>query len=447
MFENRIRTWEIAQMGITRHMPSSGTGQAPIEYALASLSFCRSSLCLSSSTSCTAAAAMSSPFAFSKLLSVITPPPVVLTADYDGLEYRWRMLTFRPALFQQEALYLAAILLYLAWFYFGKSANLSRANSWVDAHSSLYAEQFSKPAQAGGLTKDGHSDFFLFSTGRRAVASLHTTLTLRPRHDLLQYVYQFVRGIIELNLHYEDVLELDLTFQDTANVPDCVWAVVAKSEMKNIRDSRWDLSFTRTSESPSLPPSLSIMSEYADVTENLLKQHGPLSLAQVFSEDHSPYFRSLSLTDQPRTRPLAPLPASQRHKHLILSLAVPPTSDASATLPLVTAFFQLADVIAGTGGWGIGKGPGQKGVGLAQSLRPETKTKLRTTREKVEKEIKEEAVREQREEAEIEKAAKKKKAEEERLSKLSAAEQKKALEREKKRAMRKTQGKMKGVGR
>lgn len=184
--------------------------------------------------------------------------------------------------------------------------------------------------------------------------------------------------------------------------------------------------------------------EFADVTENLLKSHGPLSLGNVLSDPSvQPYFRSLSLTDQPRTRPLSPLPASQRKKHLILSLIVPPTSDSAATLPLVQAFFQLADVIAGAGGWGIGKGPGQKGVGLNASLRPETKTKLKATREKVEKEIKEDAVKEQREEAEAEKAAAKKKAGEEKLSKLSAAEQKKALEREKKRAMRKTQGKLK----
>lgn len=171
---------------------------------------------------------------------------------------------------------------------------------------------------------------------------------------------------------------------------------------------------------------LSSTPEYADVTENLLKTHGTLSLATVFdSLQLLPYFRSLSLTDQPRIRPLAPLPANKRTKHLILSLAVPPASDASATLPLVTAFFELADVIAGTGGWGIGKGPGQKGVGLGPSLRPETRSKLRATRDKVEKEIKEEAVREQREEAEAEKLAAKKKADDERLSKLSATEQKK----------------------
>lgn len=125
-------------------------------------------------------------------------------------------------------------------------------------------------------------------------------------------------------------------------------------------------------------------------------------------------------------RPLAPIPQARRTKHLILSLAVPSSSKAGVTLPLVEAAFKLVDVVAGTGGWGIGKGPGGKGgAGLLPSLRPETRTKLRATREKLDKELKEEAVKEKREEAEAEKAAAKKKAEDERLSKLSAAEQKK----------------------
>ena len=162
------------------------------------------------------------------------------------------------------------------------------------------------------------------------------------------------------------------------------------------------------------------------MTENLLKAHGPCTLASVLSDPAVlPYFRSLSITDQPRVRPLAPLPASRKSKHLILSLALPPSSDAAATLPLVEATFKLVDIVSGSGGWGIGKGPTGKGVGLNASLRPETRTKLHATREKLDKELKEESVKEQREEAEAEKAAKKKKAEDERLSKLSAADQKK----------------------
>lgn len=90
-------------------------------------------------------------------------------------------------------------------------------------------------------TLDGSSDFFAFSTGRRAISSLHTTITLRPYQDFFQLAYQVIRGIIEITYRAEDEVELDFTFQDSANVPDCVWGIVAKDELKSIKDSRWDL--------------------------------------------------------------------------------------------------------------------------------------------------------------------------------------------------------------
>jgi len=350
------------------------------------------------------------------------------------------MFTFRPALFQNEIYLLGALLTYVVFHFIGKTLNARRANKWFDAHSALYEAQFSKPAQDGGLTQDGNSDFFAFSTGRRAVSHLHTTFTLRPRHDLVQYVYQFIRGLAELDYRVGDDLELDFTLKDTDNIPNAVWAIVAKDEMKSIRKERWDLTFTKTSDNSKLPPTLIVMSEFADITDTLLKPHGPLSLAALVSQPEIlPYFRSLSITDQPRTRPLVPIPTDQRSKHLILSLRLP-SSSASATLPFISGVFQLVDVIAAEGGWGIGKGPlggGKSGIGLNPSLRPETRTKLKKTREDVDKELKEEAVKEKKEEEADAKAAAKKKAEEERLNRLSAAEQKKVLDRERKRAMRK----------
>jgi len=93
-------------------------------------------------------------------------------------------------------------------------------------------------------------------------------------------------------------------------------------------------------------------------------------------------------------------------------------------------------------------------------LRPETKAKLRTRREEVEEDLRKEAAKERIEEAEENKRAAKKKAEEDKVSKLSAAEQKKVSnvldsdslyldrdrpqfeEKERKRAIRKQQGKM-----
>ncbi|CAL1700641.1 unnamed protein product [Somion occarium] len=381
-----------------------------------------------------------------QLGAFLTPPPVNLSPDYDGLEFRWKMFSFRPALFKNELYFLAAVLFYVAFYFIGKRINEKRANGWFDSHLVFFGTQFSKPVQPGGLTQDGNSDFFAFSTGRRGVRSLHTTFTLRPRHDLFQWVYQFVWGFVQLDYKVGDEVELDFTLRESANIPECVWAVVSKDELKTIKNKRWDLNLTKTTENPNLPPSLSVMSEFADLTDTLFKTHGPLSLPTILSNPAiQPYFRSLSITDQPRTRPQVPIPPSQKSKHVILHLTVPPPSASSLTLPLVTAVFQLIDVISAEGGWGIGKGPstGKNGIGLNPGLRPETRTKLRKAREEVDKQLKEESEKEKKEEAAEEKTAAKKKAEEERVSKLSAAEQKKALEREKKRAIRKTQGKTK----
>ncbi|TBU32753.1 DUF1682-domain-containing protein [Dichomitus squalens] len=372
----------------------------------------------------------------------LTPHMPVVTPDYDGLEYKWKFVTFRPAYFKNELYFLGAFLFYLLFYYVGKTANKGRANKWFETHLPLYKTQFSRPANAEGLVADGNSDFFAFSTGRRALTSLHTTFTLRPRHDLLQIIYQFGRGIVELDYNVYDKVELEFTFREPVGkegvVPEAVWAIVAKDEMKQLRNDRWDLTFTKTTEHSALPPSLVVMSEFADITTNLLKPYGQFQLAQVLSNPATlPYFRSLSLTDQPRARPPVPLDPSERSKRLILSLAVPPNADAAATLPLVTAAFQLVDIIAGEG-----KLPGVRG-GLNAALRPETRTKLRKAREEVEKEIRDEAQREKKEEAEEEKAAARKRARDERVSKLSAAEQQKVLDREKKRLLRKSQGKLK----
>lgn len=58
-------------------------------------------------------------------------------------------------------------------------------------------------------------------------------------------------------------------------------------------------------------------------------------------------------------------------------------------------------------------------------LRPETKVKLKARREEVDEQLRKEAMKERNEEQEDSKRAAKRKAEEEKVSRLSAAEQKK----------------------
>ncbi|KAL1689308.1 hypothetical protein GGG16DRAFT_58026 [Schizophyllum commune] len=352
-------------------------------------------------------------------LNFLAPRPFVHPETWEGVEYKWKFLVFRPGYFKLEGYILAAVAVYLVLFFYGKSANARKANAWFSAHKPLLEANFSKPA-AGGLIQDGYSDFFSFSTGRRNVASLHTIFALRPRHDPFQILAQ--TGYAAFDLQYRPLDDLQLDFLLPASLPvDFVWALVNKDELRGIKKGRWDLTLTRTTENGALPGYISVMSEFADVTENILKLPAGQALLKVLEDPAiKPYFRSLSITDQPRDRPSSVGEFEDRQKHVILSLVAPPPSSASVDAPLITAVFELIDQLSRV------------------SLRPETKNKLRAARAEVVKELKKEEEERKAEESGVEdKKAAKRRAEQERIAKLPAAEQQKILERERKRQYKK----------
>ncbi|KAJ7283631.1 hypothetical protein C8J57DRAFT_1293105 [Mycena rebaudengoi] len=336
-----------------------------------------------------------------RLLASLTPPPFVNPDVYDGLElFRWKFLVFRPALFQTEAYILAGLLFYLAAFAYGSWSNGRKANKWLKAHLPILEQQFSKPHK---WVQDGHSDFFNFSTGRRSVASLHTIFALRPRHDFFQWAFQTLRTFVDLQYRPKDDLQLDFKLLPDVLPHDFVWAIVSKDELLFVKDDRWDLTFTKTSENPGIPTKFSVMTEFADVTDGVLKNLGPV-LQALQDPKVAPYFRSLSVRPSPCSTLPSPSCLPEREKHVILSLSAPSPSRVADTVEL-----------------------------------------LKKVREGTDKDIKVEAEREKKEEEaealEAKKAAKRK-AEEERIAKLSAADQKKVLERERKRSIRKQQGKV-----
>lgn len=118
--------------------------------------------------------------------------------------------------------------------------SLHSINSRYDAHAVILAAQFSRPTN-GGLTKDGYSDFFNFSTGRRVVASLHTVFTLRPRHDPFQFIFQFLYGFYDFSYNPSDSVTLDFKLHANTSAPEGVFAVVRKEELRTIKQQRWDL--------------------------------------------------------------------------------------------------------------------------------------------------------------------------------------------------------------
>ncbi|KAF9057560.1 hypothetical protein BJ165DRAFT_1537985 [Panaeolus papilionaceus] len=356
----------------------------------------------------------------------ITPPPVITPEHYDGWQLRWKFLVFRPAELKTEALLIAGVLFYLAVFYVGSSINSRKAKNWLAQHLPIYEKQFSKPQYKGGITTDGYTDFFNFSTGRRNIASLHTIFTCQPRHDLFQWIFQIGKTLVDLHHRPVDDIQLDFKLAPGTLHDSFVFAIVAKDELLSVKNNRWDLNFTKSSESPLLPPQFTVMSEFADITENILKPLGNFSIVKALEDPKIlPYFRHLSITDQTRDRPdQGPIPAEEREKHIILSLSCPSSSHAADTVALVESMFQLIDNLNKI------------------SLRPETKNKLKRAREELDKTLKEEVEKEKKEEVQDAKLAAKRKAQEERLAKLTPAEQRKELEKERKRALRKSQAKV-----
>lgn len=223
---------------------------------------------------------------FVKLTKALAPPPHINPVEYDDLEFKWRFLVFRPAcayfrafddpkltlgpffrclvllapVFKVEAYLFGAVLLYTVWTIVGSQVNHSTAKSWfvllivhvhhprsnyayfvrLKTYLPLYESQFTRPS-VKGLVSDGNSDFFNFSTGRRNIATLHTVFTLRPRHDLLYWLFETGRTLIDLHYRPVDDVQLDFTLASGVLPTGFVWAVVAKDELLTIKDDRWDL--------------------------------------------------------------------------------------------------------------------------------------------------------------------------------------------------------------
>jgi hypothetical protein len=130
---------------------------------------------------------------------------------------------------------------------------------------------------------------------------------------------------------------------------------------------------------------------------------------------HYSYY-DLQISDQPSVRPNAPLKPEQKRKSIILTLAIPPPSDATSTRALVAGVFQFVDAVSGPK------------ASILTGLRPESKNKLRKRREEIDADLRADFERETKE---AEKEAKenaltaKRQAEKDRIASLPAAEQQK----------------------
>ncbi|WVW82862.1 hypothetical protein I302_104874 [Kwoniella bestiolae CBS 10118] len=375
-----------------------------------------------------------------KLLTSIAPPPAApLSRDYDGLEYRWKMFSFRPAAFKFEAVVLGIVGFYLAIYLVGKAINTGRAKSTIKPYESLLTNQFS---QVRPLLSSSPALHLLYATGRRNLLSLHTTVSLLPIHDLAGLVIHFVKSVIEPTYNGAEQLNFDFTVGrgelGLQGEGLGVWGVVDKSALRETREKRWDLTFPKLNDSATnLPITHALFTEHVEITDLLLKTPN-IGVGEVLNDkDAAAVLKYLLISDTPAIRPnRGPLSPKAKSRHVILSVYKPSTpAQVEAVKAWIQVSLNIVDLLSKSASGGL--------------LKPDISRKLLKTRQTVDADLAVDYKKEQdedkpAEETPEERRAAKKKAERE---KLSEKELKKLEDLEKKREMRKMQKKQAMGGR
>lgn len=211
----------------------------------------------------------------------------------------------------------------------------------------------------------------------------------------------------------------ELRSKDTKSAYDgFVWAIVNKDRMKQIREERYDISTTFTKDHAKLPVWLTVMSESAEITDALLTPD--LIKATQSAGDLLDY---LIVTDQPLEKPTT-VEETVPRKRVYLKYRLPSNNNYESLVPLFTYFLRMPDTLV-----------------QSAKFRPEVLRKLKAGREEVVKQILKLSEGEKAEERAAERERTRKLKREAELSGLDAKAQKKYLEKERDKELRKSQKK------
>ncbi|TKX20841.1 hypothetical protein C1H76_6877 [Elsinoe australis] len=365
---------------------------------------------------------------------------------------KWYRIQERVSMadFYTEFFVLPILLLLIVFHVWGTRKNRSKARSWMKTHAPALQNEFavvgfakrsneeSSVLDPDSLVKEKAKDLYLsYATGRQNVAFADVKFTFVKRYNPLSRYAEAAIGFffesfpaaverVEVTVYAFDGHEADVVPRVPGQEPPevkgkstfegFIWAVVHKDSMKGLRDDRYDLSLTTTKENAKLPDWATVMSESAEITDNLLTNE-LVSAIKGFGEG----FESLIITDLPDEAPKT-LNDLQPKKRLLLTTKLNSDASDAASATLLTSFLRLPDYL------------------VSLKFRPEVTRRLRTTRDEESKKIK--RIEEQEKaEGNKERVDKAKKEERERkLKGMSADEQRKFLDKEKQKEQRKRMG-------
>ncbi|KAG5979221.1 hypothetical protein E4U55_005407 [Claviceps digitariae] len=360
--------------------------------------------------------------------------------------------------FKAEGIILVIAALIVLFHILGARANRSKARAWMRAHAPVLHNEFALVGFGGVPTLDSDnvqpdslikekslSEFATYASGRQNVAFLDVKLSMTKKFNPILGLVETVASLVsDMFSPPQDTMEAflypfdgkenltlpalpgaeEVRAKDTkSNYDAFVWAIVHKESMRRLREDRYDVTLTATKENSKLPPWLVVMSESAEVTDTLLTPE-LIDAVKRAGDD----FEYLIVSDQPIEKPTK-LDDTTPRKRIFLKHRLPSGSNHDSTygdlMPIFEYFLRLPDLLVQNA-----------------RFRPEVLKKVRATREAMITQIKKMADEEKIEDRQWEKEKAKKAKRDADLKGLDAKAQKKYLEKEREKEMRRSQKKM-----
>ena len=374
-----------------------------------------------------------------------------------------------------EAIALPIMLIAVLVHVWGTRTNKKRARKWIAVHLPVLDSEFSlvgyittpkKPEfdqiQAGGLVRASANlsgdylpddllkekttcEYESYATGRANVAFVDMKLQLIKRYNPVMLGLEYLMSLFldsfprpceraQTIIYTFDGKEKDfvpssvpgmaeqaetLPRLSNSSYDSFVFAIVHKMAMRRLRDERYDVSLTFTKDHAKLPDWATVMTESAEVTENMLTND--LVSAIELAGDN---FEYLVISDQPIDKPTT-LNEAVSKKRLHLSVKVPADGDYTSNLRLFAAVLRFPDHLA-----------------HQAHFRPEVLRKINATREAEKKKLKKVSEAEAEEERTKVTDKLKKEERDRKMRGMTAEEQRKFLEKEAERNRKKTEKKM-----
>ncbi|RYC58571.1 hypothetical protein CHU98_g7639 [Xylaria longipes] len=361
---------------------------------------------------------------------------------------KWYNIHERHSLseFRTEGVILAIIAVICTMHFIGSRLNRAKSKAWAKAHAPLLTSEFAQVGFGGSRISGDESDKVLkekslfeyasYATGRQNVAFMDVKISLMKRFNPLVLFPDFIIGFLFDSYPIpEDSLgatiypfdgkeaqivpgvpgAAELRSKDSKSAFDgFVWAVVNKHQMKQLREERYDVSITFTKDHPKLPIWTTVMSESAEITSALLTDE----LVDAINKAGD-LFDYLVITDQPVEKPKT-LDEAVPRKRIFIRYRLPSSNNYDDLLPLFSYFVRLPDQLASVA-----------------HFRTEVLRKVKSVREENVKQIQKLAEEEKAEERALERDKARKAKRDKELNALDAKAQKKYLEKEKEKELRK----------